>query len=166
MAAILTSTGIIFSDSTTQINAGVPVGGGTMSGTPNLINLTSNNGQTVIKQWSYSWTHPTTSGSYVDLVYNTGSYSDIHFILFLHSRTGANGFYIWEGIFGGYGGQYSQRAQTGNSGFNLAFTNISAGFGKISIVNNYSITSNQGMEATALFTNTEGVAAYNGTIYS
>jgi hypothetical protein len=165
MAATLTSTGLTFSDSTTQSTAAVPLTGGQLTGNLVLKHLVS---RTVpVYQWSHKWTHPNASNSYVDLLYNTGSYSDIHFMMVLHSRTGSNGFYMWSGIFGGYGGQYSQKVQVSNSGFSLTWTNISAGYGKISIVNNYDLSSsNQGMEAMALLYTTEGCGVYNGTLYS
>jgi hypothetical protein len=164
MSATLTSSGITFSDSTTQASAGVPLTGGSLSGNLTLKHLVS---RTVpVYQWSHAWTHPSASNSYVDLLYNTGSYSDIHFMMVLHSRTGSNGFYIWSGIFGGYGGQYTQKVQLSNSTFSLSWTNISAGYGKISIVNNSTLASNQGMEAMALLYTTEGCGVYNGTLYS
>ena len=164
MSASLTSSGITFSDSTTQSTAAVPLTGGQLSGQLVLKHLVS---RTVpVYQWSHQWTHSTTSGTSIDLLYNTGSYSDIHFMMVLHSRTGSNGFYIWSGIFGGYGAQYSQKTQLANSQFSLSYTNISAGYGKISIVNNSALSSSQGMEAMALLYTTEGCGVYNGTLYS
>jgi hypothetical protein len=165
MSAILTASGIQFSDSTTQTSAGVPFAGGTMSGLINMQSLISRN--VPVKQWSYHWTQPNANGSSVDMLYNTGSYSDIAFQFFLNTRTGSNGFFVWTGIFGGYGGNYNQRVALANTAFSLTFTSISSGYGKISVTNNYDLTSsNQGMEAMALIFTTEGVGAYNGTIYS
>ena len=164
MAITLTSSGITFSDSTVQSSAGVPITGGQLSGNITLKHLVS---RTVpVYQWSHAWTHPSAANSYVDLLYNTGSYSDIHFMMVLHSRTGINGFYIWSGIFGGYGGQYSQKAATGSGQFSLTWTNISAGYGKISIVNPNALASNQGMEAMALLYTHEPCMPYVGTLYS
>jgi hypothetical protein len=164
--AQLTSTGITFSDSSVQSSTGLPVAGGTFSGMPTLTHLVSGNGQAIIRQYNHSWTYASTAGGTVDLMYNTGSYSDIHFILFLHTSTGSNGFYIWEGIFGGYGAQYTQRAQTGNGQFNLTRTETSTGFAKISITTSGTLPSIGGTQyAMALITNTEGVAALNGTFY-
>ena len=164
MSASLTSSGITFSDSTTQSTAAVPLTGGQLSGQLTLKHLVS---RTVpVYQWSHAWTHPNTANSYVALLYNTGSYSDIHFMFILHSRTGSNGFYMWSGIFGGYGAQYSQKAATGSGQFTLSWTNLSAGYGKISIVNPSALSSNQGMEAMALLYTNEGCGVYNGTLYS
>ena len=164
--AQLTSTGITFSDSSVQSSTGMTQGGGTFSGIPTLTHLVSGNGQAIIRQYNHSWTYASTAGGTVDLMYNTGSYSDIHFILFLHTSTGSNGFHIWEGIFGGYGAQYSQRAQTGNGQFNLTWTELNAGNAKISITTTGTLPQAGSIQyAMALITNTEGVAALNGTFY-
>jgi hypothetical protein len=164
--AILTSTGVTFGDSTTQANNAIPLTGNvTASG------IIQQAGSLVAQQvpiwnWSYSWTHPTTANSTVDLLYNTGSYSDIHFTFILFSRAGANGFTVWEGIFGGYGGQYTKYSDSGGIAFTLAYTSISAGYAKISITNPGSLSSSQGMSAVAYIWNNEGLGTYNGTLHN
>jgi hypothetical protein len=165
MSATLTSSGISFSsDSSSQSSAGVPPGGGTMSGIVTMPSLIAANG--FCRQWSHSWTHSTTANTSVDLLYNTGGYSDVHFMLILYARTGSNGFYMWDGIFGGYGGQYGLRTNSGDSIFTLAYTDFGGGYGKISVKNTGTLPSSQGMSAVAYFYNHEGVAAYVGTIKS
>jgi len=165
MSATLTSSGISFSsDSTSQSSAGVPPSGGTMSGIVTMPSLIAANG--FCRQWAHNWTQSVTAGTTVDILYNTGSYSDVHFMLILYARTGSNGFYMWDGIFGGYGGQYGLRTNTGGSDFTLAWTELSAGYAKISIRNAGTLSSSQGMSAVAYFYNSEGVAAYVGTIKS
>ena len=165
MSATLTSSGISFSsDSSSQSSAGVPPGGGTMSGMITMPSLIAANG--FCRQWAHNWTQSVTAGTTIDLLYNTGGYSDIHFMLILYARTGSNGFYMWDGIFGGYGGQYGLRTRSGGRNFTLLWTELSPGLAKISIRNPGTLSSSQGMSAVAYFYNYEGVGAYVGTIKS
>lgn len=164
MSATLTSSGITYSDSTSQSSAGVPPSGATMSGIVTMTSLIAANG--FCRQWAHTWTHPITANTSVDILYNTGSYSDVHFMLILYARTGSNGFYMWDGIFGGYGGQYGLRTNSGDSIFSLTWTEISPGYAKIALKNTGTLPSSQGMSAVAYFYNSEGVGAYVGTIKS
>tara|TARA_B110000503_G_scaffold132154_1_gene207777 strand:+ start:1328 stop:1843 length:516 start_codon:yes stop_codon:yes gene_type:complete len=118
MAAVLTNTGITFSDSTTQSTAALPLTGGTMTGDLSLYRLRANSGVGIL-QYFHSFTG-TTSATSVNLLYNTGSYDDIHFQINVIGYHSGRSYQRWEGVWGGYG--LSTSAAQGGGIFSLSCT--------------------------------------------
>jgi hypothetical protein len=108
MAAILTSTGVTFSDNTTQSTAALPLVGGTMSGPLVLNSLTSGLGNiSGYRQYYYNF-YGGTSGGSLNLCYNTGSYDDVLFTANLIAYHSGRSYQMWKGVWGGYGANFSQ----------------------------------------------------------
>ena len=104
MTVQLTSSGIQFSDSTSQTTAALPLTGGTMSGQLSLptIRVGGGNALSAYRQYKHSFTG-STSGGAVNLLYNTGSYDDIFFIMTVIAYHSGRSYQMFQGVWGGYG---------------------------------------------------------------
>jgi hypothetical protein len=172
MAATLTSSGIQFSDSTVQTTAGLPLTGGTMSGQLNLptIKVSSGFGLNNYRQYKHTFTG-STSGGAVNLLYNTGSYDDIFFLMTVFAYHSGRSYQMFQGVWGGYGNNFSQT--NGGGIFTLTTTssnsaggpsNLSAGYNYLQI-NWGSLAYPPGTTIYAQFYGYGGLSAVNGTLY-
>jgi hypothetical protein len=164
---ILKHNNITFPDSTVQSTTGLmltdnpiqPVKDSVLE--LNSINV-QGDGANNIQQWSHSWTMTNNTTTWI--LYNTGSYSDIHFILTAQMNASSYFFGVWTGTFGGYGAQYGQRANI-NGGISLSYQELSPGFGRIGITRAGGSAPTATVSAQCLMFGGEGPAAYVGTIW-
>jgi len=105
--AILTSTGIQFSDGT-QTTAGLPLTGGTLSGALRqqylkVYNGTGYGADTVRNVRMYDYSYSQSSSAAMSLITNSNSYDDVVFQLIAITYHGSIGYSMFMGSFGGYG---------------------------------------------------------------
>jgi hypothetical protein len=143
MSATLNSTGVSFSDSTSQTTAGIPLTGGTPTGTVIMPQLKVFNGNTSpgsnynandmrnIRQWY--WSATMSANSTYDLVSNSNAYDDVTFQLILVGYSGYIIYPMWWGCFGGYGINYTSMGSGGGPYYSLTTSSISSGYSKLQI---------------------------------
>ena len=136
MAAVLTNTGVTFSDSTTQSTAALPLTGGTMTGDLGLYRLRATSGVAML-QYYHNFTD-TLSANSINLLYNTSSYDDIHFQLNLISYHSGRSYQRWEGVWGGYG---LTASSYGGGIYTLSCTSSNAGGGSSNLTSGYNYLS-------------------------
>jgi hypothetical protein len=141
MAATLNSTGVSFSDSTSQTTAGIPLTGGTPTGTITMPQLKVFNGNTSpgsnynandmrnIRQWY--WSTSMAANTTYDLVSNTNAYDDVTFQMTIVAYSGYILYPLYWGCFGGYGINYTNLG--GGTLYPLQVTQISPGYQKLQI---------------------------------
>jgi len=92
----------------------------------------SGGSQRRIRTYEYTYEHPQNTG--INLMYNSSAYTDVHFILTLEGFHSGRSYQMWQGVFGGYGAQFTSVG--GNGSFTLqnvpldtgrAYLQISAG---------------------------------------
>lgn len=173
MSATLTSSGIQFSDSTVQTTAGLPLTGGTMSGQLNLptICVAGGNSLSAYRQYKHNFTGSTSGGS-INLLYNTGSYDDIFFIMTVFAYHSGRSYQMFQGVWGGYGVNFTQT--NGGGVFSLTTTasnsaggpsNLSPGYNYLQI-NWPSMAYAPGTYIYSQFYGYGGLASVNGTLYT
>lgn len=167
MSMLLNTTSIKFPDNTVQTTRGLQLNDNPIQPAKDAILQLNNlsvqgDGANNIQQWSHAWSIPNNTTTW--LLYNTGSYSDIHFILSAQMNPSSYFFGVWTGTFGGYGGQYGQRSNI-NGGISLVYQELSAGFGRIGLNRSGGSASTGDVNATCIMFGGEGVAAYVGTIW-
>jgi len=173
MSAILTSTGVTFSDSTTQSTAALPLTGGTMSGSLSLTNINANNGvqSATYKQYTHGFTAAQAGGS-LNLMYNNNSYSDVHFYMTLIGYHSGRSYQSWSGVFGGYGANFGGTG--GGGAFSLSTTSSNSGGGSSNLTSGYNylnlswstLTAPGGMSVYMQIYGSSGIAIVNGTLYN
>jgi hypothetical protein len=98
-----------------------------------------------IRTYEYQYSHA--QNTTVDLMYNSSAYTDVHFMLTLEGIHSGRSYQMWQGIFGGYGAQFT--AIGGGGSFTLqnatkdagrAYLRISAGALSITSTNYVAMT--------------------------
>ena len=83
----------------------------------------SGGSQRQIRTYEYTYSHVQNTG--VNLIYNSSAYTDVHFMLTLEGFHSGRSYQMWQGTFGGYGGNF---ISTGGSGsFSLTVQDLDAG---------------------------------------
>jgi len=171
MSEILTNTGLTFPDTTTQSTAAVPLTGGTMTGQLNYPTLITVNGLNQTRQYSNSFSAAQAGGS-LNIMYNTGSYADIHFYMALVSYHSGRSYQAWKGVFGGYG--LASTLVGGGGAFSISTTasNSAGGTNSLSAGYNYLQVSWSALTAIGNTTvrmviyNYNGVGVVNGSLFT
>ena len=139
--AALTGTTVNFSDSTSQTTSGIPLTGGTPSGTVIMPQLRVFNGNTSpssnynandmrnIRQWY--WSPTMLANTTYDLVSNTNAYDDITFQMIIVAYSGYILYPMYWGCFGAYGINYTNLG--GGTLYPLQVTQTSPGYQKLQI---------------------------------
>ena len=80
----------------------INVAGGTLTGTLNLNSLNVQGGQRKIRTWE--WNNASLNqNTNTNLIYNSSSYTDVHFLLTLEGFHSGRSYAMYAGTFGGYG---------------------------------------------------------------
>lgn len=83
----------------------------------------SGGSQRKIRTYEYAYSHAQNTG--INLMYNSSAYTDVHFILTLEGFHSGRSYQMWQGVFGGYGGNF---ISTGGGGsFTLAVQDLDTG---------------------------------------
>jgi hypothetical protein len=162
--AVLTSSGIQFSDSTTQTTAGIPLTGGTMTNTLVQTALkVYNSGQYTaasmrnVRVWAM--TSSLGAGLPGNLITNTNAYDDVFFMLFTQSFHSSIGYKHTYGSFGGYGiSTFSPNSSSGS----ISVVSAGAGYGTLRL--DYTGYSGSGQYCMLIFGNNP-ITVNQGTLY-
>lgn len=172
MAAILNSTGVSFSDSTSQTTAAIPLTGGTPSGTVIMPQLKVFNGNTSpssnynandmrnIRQ--YYWSPTMLANTTYDLMVNTNAYDDVTFQMIIVAYSGYILYPMYVGCFGGYGINYSNLG--GGTLYPLQVTQTSPGYQKLQIAAGNMNGGAAGVNISMLIFGKNPVTVINGTL--
>ena len=137
-ATDLTNVANITSDVQTQLNSKentigfIPINkaGDTASGKINLFSHNVSAGtQRRIRTYEYVYSHP--QNTRVDLMYNNSAYTDVHFTLTLEAFHSGRSYQMWQGCFGGYGGNFITTG--GSGGFALQNNGLDTGRAYLSL---------------------------------
>jgi hypothetical protein len=160
MASSLQTSTVTFPDNTTQSTACMPITGGQFTNLVSLRSQTSGGGQYKYRQYVHNFTG-SASGGTMNLMSNTDSYGDVHFMLTLVAYHSGRSYQSWQGVFGGYGANFSG---TGGSGsFSLGVSGSAYGTLQVSWGNiGYAPSTYIGMQ---IFSDPR-ITVINGTLYS
>lgn len=165
--ATLTSTGLTFSDSTTQSTQGIPLTGGTVTGKVVLPYIKVNNTSGVaimrnIRQWNWSYTHPQSTSMYY--VQNSNSYDDVTFQLNIVSYSGYILYGTLLGTFGGYGMSYTTYGNAFSYYTPICDNSSSPGYGKFGLSLASVYGGYAGVNVSLTIFGKNPITAINGTI--
>jgi hypothetical protein len=172
MSATLNSTGLSFSDSTSQTTAAIPLTGGTPSGTVTMSGLRVFNGNTSpgsnynandmrnIRQ--YYWTTTMLANTTYDLVSNTNAYDDVTFQMIIVAYSGYILYPLYLGCFGGYGINYTNVG--GGTLYPLQVSSIGTGYQKLQIAAGNMNGGQAGVNISMTIYGKNPVTVINGTL--
>ena len=165
--ATLTSTGLTFSDSTTQSTQGIPLTGGTVTGRVALPYIKVNNTSGVatmrnVRQWNWSYTHAQNTSMYY--VQNSNSFDDVTFQLNIVSYSGYILYGTVLGAFGGYGINYTTYGGAFNSYTPICDNSSNPGYGRFGLSLGGIYSGQAGVNVSLTIFGKNPITAINGTL--
>ena len=135
--------------------------GDTFTGATYLHSLNVSGGsQRRIRTYEHVYQHPQNTG--INLIYNSSAYTDVHFMLTLEGFHSGRSYQMWQGVFGGYGGQFITIG--GGGGFTLQNATLDTGRAYLRISAGGLTQTSTNYVAMTIFGDA-GITIVNGSLY-
>jgi hypothetical protein len=113
-----------------------------------------------IRTYEHAYQHA--QNTTVNLMYNTSSYTDVHFTLTLEGFHSGRSYQMWQGCFGGYGANFITTG--GSGGFSLQNVGIDAGRAYLAISAGALTTTSSNFVAITIYGDSD-ITIVNGALY-